>query len=103
MTEKILVTGAFGQIGSDLVPELQEKYGKDNVVSLGHKNIPEDFVISSKSSSQPTDVLGTLENFTPNIFKNFVESTANQGASLLGGCCEVKPSHIKALKELQLT
>ena len=66
------------------------------------KDIPEDFVISSKSS-QPTDVLGTLKNFTPNVFKNFVESAANQGATLLGGCCEIKPRHIKALKELQLT
>lgn len=42
-TEKILVTGAFGQIGTDLVPALQEKYGKENIVALGHKTIPEDF------------------------------------------------------------
>ena len=66
------------------------------------ENIPEDFVISSKFS-QPTDVLGTLKDFTPNVFKNFVKSAASQGASLLGGCCEVKPRHIKALKELRLT
>ncbi len=43
MTEKILVTGPFGQIGSELVPELQERYGKDNVVALGHRHIPEDY------------------------------------------------------------
>lgn len=35
MSEKILVTGPFGQIGSELVPELQKKYGEDNVVALG--------------------------------------------------------------------
>ncbi len=43
MTEKILVTGPFGQIGSDLVPELQNKYGKENVVALGHRTIPDDY------------------------------------------------------------
>lgn len=40
---KILVTGAFGQIGSELVPALQKKYGEENVFAAGHKNIPEGF------------------------------------------------------------
>jgi nucleoside-diphosphate-sugar epimerase len=40
---KILVTGAFGQIGSDLVPALQEKFGQNNVIAMGHRNIPDDF------------------------------------------------------------
>ena len=41
--KKILVTGAFGQIGSELVPALQKSYGKHNVIAVGHKHIPEDF------------------------------------------------------------
>ena len=64
------------------------------------EDIPEDFVISSKSSQQPTDVLGTLKDFTPNVFKNFVENSANQGATLLGGCCEIKPRHIESIKKI---
>ncbi|KKS95982.1 MAG: NAD-dependent epimerase/dehydratase [Candidatus Gottesmanbacteria bacterium GW2011_GWA2_43_14] len=35
--KKILVTGAFGLVGSDLVVELGRKYGHDNVVLLAHE------------------------------------------------------------------
>ena len=41
--KKILVTGAFGQIGSELIPSLWEKFGKENVVAVGNRNIPEGF------------------------------------------------------------
>jgi nucleoside-diphosphate-sugar epimerase len=43
MADKILVTGPFGQIGTELVPELQARYGRENVVALGHTKIPEGF------------------------------------------------------------
>ena len=90
------------EIAKLVLPEFKKQNITYGFKVNAFKDIPEDFVISSKSS-QPTDVLGILENFTPNVFKNFVESAANEGASLLGGCCEVKPRHVKALKELQLT
>lgn len=40
---RILVTGAAGQIGSELVPALREKYGGDHVVAAGHRTpLPDD-------------------------------------------------------------
>jgi nucleoside-diphosphate-sugar epimerase len=35
--KKILITGATGQIGSELTIALRENYGSDNVVAVGHK------------------------------------------------------------------
>ena len=43
MAEKILVTGPFGQIGAELLPELQKLHGKENVIALGHHKIPQNF------------------------------------------------------------
>ncbi len=35
--KRILVTGAAGQIGQDLVPALRERYGSETVVAAGHR------------------------------------------------------------------
>jgi nucleoside-diphosphate-sugar epimerase len=59
--KNILVTGAFGQIGSELVPALQKKYGVDHVVALGHSNIPQDFQgIVEKADVTDSEVMKEL-------------------------------------------
>lgn len=45
--KKILVTGATGQIGSELTLKLRNKYGGENVVAAGHKRKPDEKLISS--------------------------------------------------------
>jgi nucleoside-diphosphate-sugar epimerase len=41
--KRILVTGAFGQIGTELVPALEHTSGVEKVVALGHATLPDDF------------------------------------------------------------
>ncbi len=45
--KKILVTGAVGQIGSELTIALRKRYGNDQVVAVGHKKKPSDELLNS--------------------------------------------------------
>ncbi len=45
--KKILVTGAVGQIGSELTMYLREKYGNENVVAIGHRTKPSEKLLNS--------------------------------------------------------
>ncbi|MFA4936705.1 MAG: NAD-dependent epimerase/dehydratase family protein [Patescibacteria group bacterium] len=82
---KILITGAFGQIGSELVPVLQQKYGLDNVIAAGHSNLPEKFVgISEKISISDTSSLN-------DVIKKYNIDTIYHLASFLSAKCERDP------------
>jgi nucleoside-diphosphate-sugar epimerase len=41
-SRRILVTGAVGQVGNDLVPALRARFGAENVVAAGHRTAPND-------------------------------------------------------------
>jgi len=45
--KKILVTGAVGQIGSELAMELRKKYGNNNIIATGRKTKPSDKLLNS--------------------------------------------------------
>jgi nucleoside-diphosphate-sugar epimerase len=55
MTKKILVTGAIGQIGSELVLALREKFGKENVVASDLREP------SNVNEFQPFEILDVLD------------------------------------------
>lgn len=48
---KVLITGAFGQIGSELIPALQNKYGAENVVAFDMAVKPESLDVLSEQGS----------------------------------------------------
>ena len=49
----------------------------------------------------PVELLGTRnEEYGIDKYKNFVSNSLDKGVTLIGGCCEIKPRHIEALKTL---
>ncbi len=49
----------------------------------------------------PVDVLGTRNDFTGEVFYDFAKRMIDKGATILGGCCETKPSHISKISSLK--
>ncbi len=86
--KRILVTGATGQIGSELVPLLREKYGADNVVAAGHRRKPSDELIAAG----PYATLDTTDaDAVAALVKNYRIDTIFHLASLLSAKAEAQP------------
>ena len=45
--KKIMVTGALGQIGSELVMRMREIYGNDNVIATDLRELENNTVVNS--------------------------------------------------------
>ena len=56
--------------------------------------------LKSKTGN-PIEVLGKRKDLTPENMARIVKKFKDAGATILGGCCETRPSHIKAMAELK--
>ena len=55
--------------------------------------------LKSKTGN-PIEVLGKREDLTPENMAEIVKKFKDLGATILGGCCETRPSHIKEISKL---
>ena len=51
----------------------------------------------SKSNGNPNEFLGQRKDLTPKKIGEIVKKFKNNGATILGGCCETRPAHINAM------
>ena len=85
---KILVTGALGQIGSELVPALRHRYGADNVIATDLKVLPP----SGAAAIAPYDHLDCTEpNQLHEAVRRYDVGTIYHLAALLSASAEAAP------------
>ncbi|MBC8174256.1 MAG: NAD-dependent epimerase/dehydratase family protein [Candidatus Marinimicrobia bacterium] len=85
---KALVTGAVGQIGSELTLALRERYGSDNVIATGHKTEPGETLLNSG----PFHFINCSKIDTvAEVVKNYKVNTIYHLAAILSAVAEAKP------------
>ena len=69
------------------------------------KKIPEGYTVASKDqwgdAGNPNTVLGVNTDLNESKFYEYVKKFMENGATILGGCCEIRPSHIKKISKLK--
>tara|TARA_B100000700_G_scaffold95976_1_gene107998 strand:- start:1941 stop:2849 length:909 start_codon:yes stop_codon:yes gene_type:complete len=56
---------------------------------------------NESKTGNPNEFLGIRKDLTPAKMSNFAKKFKDAGATILGGCCETRPSHIKAFSLLK--
>tara|TARA_B100001123_G_C15227711_1_gene993861 strand:- start:18 stop:932 length:915 start_codon:yes stop_codon:yes gene_type:complete len=69
------------------------------------KKIPEGYTVASKdewgNAGNPTTVLGKNTDLNESRFFEYAKKFKENGATILGGCCEIRPTHIKEISKLK--
>ena len=111
--KNIINNQALGVMLSCVSPENYEK----NLIEVKSLGLPFGFklngFITTKPSpsytenylksktGNPIEVLGKREDLTPENMARIVKKFKDAGATILGGCCETRPSHIEAMAKLK--
>jgi len=108
----IIDKNALGIMLSCVSPENFEK----NLLELKSLNMPFGFKLNGfittklKESythifkgkkSNPNEILGKRKDLTPSKIQEIAKKFNDAGATILGGCCETRPSHIEAISKIK--
>ena len=104
---------ALGIMLSCVSPENYEK----NLIEVKNLGLPFGFKLNAfittnpnpsyaenylkSKTGNPIEVLGKREDLTPEKMANIAKKFKDAGATIIGGCCETRPSHIKAMTKLK--
>ena len=111
--QKIKHEKLLGLILSCVSPENYEL----NIEELKKLNVPFGFKLNAfiktnpkpnytgaynkSKTGNPNEFLGVRKDLTPEKMFKFAKKFKNQGATIIGGCCETRPSHIHSFSKLK--
>ena len=110
--KNIIDEQSLGVMLSCVSPENYEA----NLEELKNLNVPFGFKINgfittkpkdgytstfTKSNGNPNEFLGKREDLTPERIREIAKKFRERGATILGGCCETRPSHINAMTTIK--
>ncbi|GAG63948.1 unnamed protein product, partial [marine sediment metagenome] len=86
--KRILITGALGQIGSELITFLKKRYGNENVIASDIKSMPEG-MINQGGIFEHIDCLNAQEIYS--VIKKYKIDTIFHLAAVLSASGEKNP------------
>ena len=89
----LLVNCSTPEAVSQALPLLAEQSVQLGAYANGYVKIESDYL----QEGATVDLLQGRKNLTPELYARFAEDWTGQGATIIGGCCEVGPAHIKEL------
>jgi len=111
--KKIKHENLIGLILSCISPENYEL----NLEEIKHLGVPFGFKLNGfkltnpksgyadnyvrSTTGNPNEFLGKRTDLTPERFAEFAKKFKDAGATILGGCCETRPKHIKEISKLK--
>jgi len=89
----VLVNCSVPEAVDQAIPLLADRGVPVGGYANGFTKIPSNF----KKAGATADILEKRPNLGPQVYADFVEGWIENGATIVGGCCEVGPAHIEEL------
>ena len=91
----LLINCSVPEAVNQALPELAGSRVPLGAYANGFTHISQDF----KEKAASTDMLQKRQDLPPEKYRDFAQGWITQGATIVGGCCEVGPAHIRAISD----